>query len=320
MDLSMSDNKVEELRNFLEGKPSEEGEKIFNEWFDYSEKGKEGLNSSLAYLQKEIYKIKNKRKPAKGLSITTWRIAASIALFIIVSSMFYFSEQVLNLIDPNIYVEKQTLRGQRTKLDLSDGTQVWLNAESKLSFPERFKRGNREVYLEGEAFFDVARNPDRPFIIHTNKMTTKVLGTSFNVKAYPFENKQEVSVLTGNVSVNSTLTKQTVTVTLGQKALYEVMGSRSMLTSMSIPISEISAWRNQQLVFDDTPVSEVIETMSRYYNIKIKLKEKSLGACKISAKFNQATSKESIDLLCKILSATYLDQGEGFLISGPGCK
>lgn len=145
-------------------------------------------------------------KPVKGFFSKKWLVGISslvTAIFIIIFGIFKSNQSNFNSPDqPSNPVSQVTTRpGSRTQLHLPDGTSVWLNASSNLTFDENFGKDLREVNLSGEAFFDVVKDPSHPFIIHTKNINIKVLGTEFNVKAYPEDTLTETSLVRGRVEV-----------------------------------------------------------------------------------------------------------------------
>jgi transmembrane sensor len=132
-----------------------------------------------------------------------WRSAAAVLLFVLggygVYHHFYAGRAASH--DPLDWQEKYTARKTRSKMILADGSSVTLNADSRLKYPASFDGPVREVYLTGEAFFDIQKDPEHPFIIHTDKMNIRVLGTAFNVKSYPGDASMETTLLQGSVEV-----------------------------------------------------------------------------------------------------------------------
>ncbi|RYZ95824.1 MAG: hypothetical protein EOP47_25055 [Sphingobacteriaceae bacterium] len=143
--------------------------------------------------------IDNEVEPAKR-SYNKWLVAASLIGMFITASWFY-RYTILNYISPVHTLEVAAVNGNVTHITLGDGTKIWLNGGSKLKYPETFRGKLREITIEGEAFFDVAHDADHPFIVHTGDITTQVLGTSFNIKAYPDEQLLKVDVVSGKVGI-----------------------------------------------------------------------------------------------------------------------
>ncbi|MEP6929617.1 MAG: FecR domain-containing protein [Flavobacterium sp.] len=290
----------QEIQSFLEGNPSLKGKEIWNNWYDNPERifGDEVvIASDISKLKKEIKAIKKSEKVI-FLNNRNWMMAASILLLAGLAGFFSISSETITT---KQYAAKL---GEHTKIRLSDGTQIWLNAGSLLKYPSKFKGDTREVYLTGEAFFDVAKDKKHPFIIHTDKMDTKVLGTSFNVQAYPGQATQEVSVLTGRVNVKSTVTDENVYVTPGQKVVFKSKNS-SLHAFSNIPMNSISLWRKNIIVFEDTPLPEVVATINRNYNIAISVENKNLNNLRISAYFKELPADQIIGLVCNIINANY---------------
>ena len=290
----------QDIKLFLEGKTSLKGQEMWNNWYDHPESINENeviISSDTSKLKKEIRAIKKTNKVI-FLNSKNWMMAASILLAAGLLGFFYMSSETVTT--------KQYAAGlgQHTKVTLSDGTRIWLNAGSFLKCPSRFKGDTREVYLTGEAFFDVAKDKKHPFIIHTDKMDTKVLGTSFNIHAYPGQATQEVSVLTGRVNVKSTVTDENVYVTPGQKVVFKSKNS-SLHAFSNIPMNSISLWRKNIIVFEDTPLPEVIATIKRNYNITVAVENKNLNSLRISAYFKELPANQVIGLVCNIINANY---------------
>lgn len=291
----------QDIKLFLEGKPSAKGQELWNNWYDHPQnisEDREAIVSDRSKLKRELKQIK-KTIPIISLQNRNWAIAASITLLIGLSCFFYQSQK------SNVEIRQYATKlGEHAKITLSDGTQIWLNAGSLLKYPTHFDSDSREVYLTGEAFFDVAKDKKHPFIIHTNKMDTKVLGTSFNVQAYPDHGTQEVSVLTGRVNVKSTVTEENVYVTPGQKVIFKSKNNK-MQAFKDVPVNTISLWRKNIMVFEETPFSEVVATINRNYNVEIEVKNKNLNALKINGYFKELSADEVVALVCNIINAEY---------------
>ncbi|WP_343707737.1 FecR domain-containing protein [Flavobacterium sp.] len=301
----MPENSNNEIKNFLEGKYSPKGQEMWNKWYDRTDDffdNMEVVQSDRSKLKKELRQIKNTNQVI-SLQYKNWAVAASL-VFLVGLSMFFYS--ISNTVESKEFAVKL---GEHAQIKLSDGTKIWLNAGSVLKYPKEFKGDTREVYLCGEAFFDVAKDKKHPFIIHTNKMDTKVLGTSFNVQAYPDQTTQEVSVATGRVNVKSTVTEENVYVTPGQKVVFKSHDNK-LQAFKDIPVNTISLWRKNIMVFEETPLPEVVATINRNYNIAIEVKNKNLNDLKISAYFKELPADQVIGLVCNIINAQYkMDSG-----------
>jgi ferric-dicitrate binding protein FerR (iron transport regulator) len=299
----------QDIKLFLKGKPSLKGEEIWNKWYDHQKDFFDPaliIESDRSKLKKEIRQIKKSEK-VFFLQNRNWAIAASLLLLMGLS--FFVYQSSINTITK----QYATKPGEHAKIMLSDGTKIWLNAGSRLKYPAKFKGDTREVYLTGEAFFDVAKDKKHPFIIHTDKMDTKVLGTSFNVQAYPDHATQEVSVLTGRVNVKSIVTQENVYVTPGQKVVFKSK-SNKLQAFTDIPLNSISLWRKNIIVFEDAPLPEVIATINRKYNVTIEIGNKNLNNLKISAYFKELPVEQVVALVCNIINADYKLESGTYII------
>jgi ferric-dicitrate binding protein FerR (iron transport regulator) len=158
-----------------------------------------------------------------------------------------------------------TPRGGEYSLVLSDGTKVWINANSKLIYSSIFKGDSRDVYLTGEAYFKVKTDADHPFVVHTEKQNIRVLGTEFNIQAYPDENESVTTLVDGKVQVNS-FGKEMV-LKQGQQAISGNDGQFRFQPDADV--EQAIAWKNGYFRFDNTDIYEIMRQLSRWYNVKV---------------------------------------------------
>jgi ferric-dicitrate binding protein FerR (iron transport regulator) len=202
--------------------------------------------------------------------------------------------------------------GQLKTVILPDGSKVFLNAATKISFPTQFGSVNREVTLTGEAYFEVVHNPDKPFLIYTGKVKTQVLGTSFNVKAYANEPKITVAVVSGKVGVMAG--KLSVLLTPNQKADYNA-NDGALLKGTIADASALKAWTDGQLVFRGQAFNEITRTLIRRYNTNIIIQNNHIAEAILNARFDKNESLENvISVLCTYVGARYKHEGTTYLI------
>lgn len=170
-------------------------------------------------------------------------------------------------------VKRTTEKKELQHLVLPDGTQVWLNAASELTYPPAFNGNSREVYLTGEAFFDVKHADKVPFIIHTGKVVTRVLGTAFNIRAYPDQKSISVEVKRGKVEV-SKADKILATLTPGQAVQVPASGKEAALKQ--VKETEVAEWTEGKLHYRDQPLKEIIRDLERNFNVEIEVMDVSL--------------------------------------------
>lgn len=184
-----------------------------------------------------------------------------------------------------------TAFGERKKVKLSDGSVVWLNAASRLGYPGRFSGDLREVTLEGEAFFDVARNPDKPFVIRSGTLKTTVLGTSFNIRAYEEDKTMSVAVVTGKVRVSSS--GKELQLEPNQQAVFDKKRHK-LDKKPEMAASEMASWKEGMLQFRNTTFSEVTAVLKRSRGVSIQYEPRLENCPIIHADFNGDDSLESI--------------------------
>ncbi len=203
---------------------------------------------------------------------------------------------------------------------LPDGSNIALNSNTNITYPEKFAKNERRVKLKGEAYFEVEHNPEKPFIIEAENAFVKVLGTSFNVKAY--ENSEiEVIVTDGLVqlfTVNSeTMDTTSILLKAGEKGKVSKEKREPIYVTESIP--DELFWMDYTLIFTDTDLKKVFGLLENYYNIEIKVSDERIYECRLSTTF----SNNSIDDIIEVIAATfefeYTKENNTFTIKGNGC-
>jgi ferric-dicitrate binding protein FerR (iron transport regulator) len=195
--------------------------------------------------------------------------------------------------------EISTERGQQTKIELTDGTKIRLNAASTISFPEDNPRGARELTLHGEAYFEVAHNDHLPFIVHMDGATIKVLGTEFNVQAWPEDKQINVVVVGGKVLFRPEhgSDSQQVVLTRGQMAHLSETGTIS--SAENVDISKRLAWINGGMVFENAAMQDVIRSLERRYNLTFEISDSSLLSRRLTTSFKK---EDSINKVLNIIA------------------
>ncbi len=192
--------------------------------------------------------------------------------------------------------------GMRSDILLSDGTKVWLNAGSRLVFPQKFSGKIRKVFLKGEAFFDVAKNKDVPFIVSTENMNVTVLGTAFNVNSNESENELEVVLVEGSVSMKENKAMNFLGNELllkpNQKATYN-KSSRNTQVESRVDVSYYISWKDGMLEFNRESIINVFKKLSQFYNVRFENDASVEMNQKISGKLDL---KESLDAVMKVVS------------------
>lgn len=258
--------------------------------------------------------------PLVHVRFQNWSKMAAVWFLLLLGAAvgFFLIQQKLGDATTQALMEITTKRGERKMIHLNDGSKVWLNAASKLYYPETFSDTSREVVLEGEAFFEVAKQPTRPFVIKTGKVLTRVLGTSFNIKAYQEDRTISVAVLTGKVQVSSE-TNSPIQLTPDQQATYNKQ-IKNLIREENVSANGIQSWKNGRIQFRNASFGEVAATLQRNYNVTITY-DKQLENCPVHADFEKNQSIDTIlNMLLVSLNGKMTSHGTtDYFLSGKGC-
>lgn len=282
----MTEKKIKGLmEKYLNGTITKKEESLL-EQFDgrlLSKNHKEVFKDERHRKQIERQLSQNISRPNKRISFPKWtKIAASITLMTGLAYFVHKGTKVEEKVEPIVEMTKTTEWGQKLNLTLADGTQIRLNSGSTITYPDRFEGDVREVELQGEAFFDVAKNPDKPFVIKSGEVLTTVLGTSFNINTYPDNQQIAVTVATGKVKVASHENE----IHLGPNE-QGVFDKKTKTISKKMPdIATFLNWKDGIIHFEDTSLAKVAESLERWYGVTFIFEKESLGDCHITANFN----------------------------------
>jgi len=214
-------------------------------------------------------------------------------------------------------VQKQNAKGVKSTIELADGSKIWLNADSKVQYPAVFNGNTREVYLNGEAFFDIAKNPSKPFIIHLSNGTVRVLGTSFNIKAYDNETFVETSVATGKVAfiprLKNNRKADTVFLTPNNKVVYR-LDEEKIITAATVS-SEDKAWTEGKLIFRAMSFEEIAVELERNFGKKVVFRNEEARNYRLTGSFQNNSLAEILYYLSKTKTFSYAISDEEIVIS-----
>ena len=202
------------------------------------------------------------------------------------------------------YIARQVTRaGERKIITLTDGSTVILNNRSELRYASHFAANKREVYLKGEAFFNVKHDTKRPFIVHTNQLKVQVLGTSFNVRSYQNDHHTSVGVVTGKVGVNGNKTKRTYMLLPGNVLSCDKRDT--VFQQLNLSTDEILGWQKGLMAFHQEALEEIVPELERWYDISVNINRKVLLKKRITASFSRKPLKEVLEILSKTAGFTY---------------
>jgi transmembrane sensor len=202
---------------------------------------------------------------------------------------------------------------------LADGSTVLLNEGSRLDYPENFGSSTREVTLIGEGYFDIQHETGRPFIVHTGKITTTVLGTAFNIKAYPHQTEIIVTVTRGKVKVSD---DKRILGVLRPNESIAVNTENNLFRQQKVNAADTVEWKKQYLVFEDITMQDAAVLIAARYNVHISFSKESLKDCIISATFLDNENLEQVlTVVTGVVNARYTTQpNDQIIISGEGCN
>ncbi|AWO00633.1 hypothetical protein DLD77_02420 [Chitinophaga alhagiae] len=285
------------------------------DWVDAFMESQEQAGEPLPPLEKETFtaRVMQRVRPRKN----RWLQVAAVMAGLLAAGWYLVKPgkvkpRELELVDISIPANKTG------RITLPDGSKVVMNAGSRLQYVRDFEGSTRAVTLTGEAFFDVSPDTEKPFIIQAGALSTRVLGTSFNISAYPGARRLTVTVLSGKVSVTDTLSSRAVTLLPRQKAVF-LPGSASLAAeTVAHPENEI-AWQQGRMTFDETPLSEVAEKLSRRYNVHIVLASGRLANCRFNGEFEKEPLDVILRMITRLTSTRARREGDTVYLSGQGC-
>jgi len=249
-----------------------------------------------------------------------WRsIAAAAAVFVISFSLYLEWPVSQNRLHPVPLTALRVPANQKKEITLADGSQVWVNAGSELKYPLTFNGKVREVYLSGEAYFDIAQDATKPFIIHTGKVITTVLGTAFNIREDKSKNIIEVTVTRGKVSVADG-EKLLGVLTPNQQISFNT--SKEEAVNGTVDANLVIAWQQTDLHFENITFAEAAAQLQQRFNAKINFRNDKVKNCRFTG---TALKGEKLDKILKVIcafnNATYQTNADGsIIIDGAGCN
>lgn len=238
--------------------------------------------------------------------LTVFRAAAAILLMAFAGffSWQYLSDQEAE--EQQVYQEQmqdiKTQKGEKAQVSFSDGTVVTLNAASSLRYPKQFKGSKREVYLTGEAYFEVTSNADKSFIVHTNNADVEVLGTKFNIRAWKEDNAVDVGVREGKVAVSTAdSNKKRDRVLLSRGQFTSIIEGEGISDVQNVDVDKHLLWLNGGMYFDNVPFKQVFLQIERKFDVQISIKgDESI----LEVPFTSTFRDRELDKILRVLSAS----------------
>jgi transmembrane sensor len=245
---------------------------------------------------------------------------AAILLIVVCSSFFVTFFVLKNNQDNKLYAETSTRAGEKSSVGLPDGSVISLNSASNIKVPEKFGKTTREIALDGEAFFKVSHDSIHPFFTHAGPFLIKVLGTSFNVKAFKDDDEAEITVTTGKVKVTFELAAQTHEVLLLPSDQLVINKKTETYHMVKVNAETISGWKDGKLTFDHTPVRQMMKTLERWYDIKVVAENTAILDCQVSGEHWNENLNSVAEALKFTLGINYKFKNDTLFLYGKGCK
>ncbi len=251
-------------------------------------------------------KTSSRRIFRKSYFIKAWHVAAAIIVFglLIVGFIEIYRD---NSRLSGQYSEVITLPGQRTNIVLPDGTKVWLNSASSIRYSSLFNKKNREIILNGEAFFEVHKDKSKKFRVNAGTLKVDVYGTSFNVRNYPDDNIQSVSVVEGTVGISDDYGEIKRIVKGDQVLLNKKMGR---LEYNKENPELVATWKNGELIFRNTPIEEVMKSLENWYGVTISVDKKIIGSHNYTFKIKTESFKDVLNMMQLMTPLEYKINGK----------
>jgi ferric-dicitrate binding protein FerR (iron transport regulator) len=206
----------------------------------------------------------------KRLKRVFLRIAVALIPFVMILGFGIYLNSHIHIFGTPIYAEIYIPNGERARILFHDGSEVHLNSGTKIRYPQKFGLHRRDVYLQGEAYFNIATNHRRPFTVHSGNTSVKVLGTSFNINAYENSDDMIVTLDKGKIAFNTATNSYPIMP--GQEIVYNRNTNESRITMLARP-SNKSLWKNDVIFMDDMPLMNVLELLERRFDVRFNVKK-----------------------------------------------
>jgi ferric-dicitrate binding protein FerR (iron transport regulator) len=332
------------LQQYLAGKTSPEEEEKVLEWYEQllgaSHPDLSGVQEQQQHIEEKIWpgilaNLEQPAVPAPGKVVrlkrfSVLRLAVAACLILLAGIGLYFftflrDSDRSGLGVPQGYLGFVNKDQQATVVRLADGSSVTLQPQATLYYPEDFAGKTRDVYLKGDAFFSVHRNPAQHFIVHSGEgLLTEVLGTSFHVRQQPKAGRIEVAVVTGKVWVRrdsknepSNKAAAGVVLTPNQKAVYSA--ARTELVALLADEPGLLPGTEKAFVFADAPLTTVLETLQQAYGIDITAENNALKKCHFTGDLTRQGLYDKLRIICESTGTSYQVQGTAIVVKGKGC-
>ncbi|WP_224996341.1 FecR family protein [Cesiribacter sp. SM1] len=346
------------LKKYLEGTGTEEERKIVEQWYELLDDDELPVlkDAELAEIDEQVWGEINEKigvtkqalahnpaasaKPAARVRSlgSILAIAASFVGLLLLAGYLLMPQpmqaEFMTTAQLDVLKVVNTTTGPM-QIQLNDGSTVLLQPRAELKYPRDFTAAKREVKLQGEAFFDISKDPSRPFYVYSNRLVTQVVGTSFNVKTSDGEHQDEVAVLTGKVIVlkndpDESLYQKVlpnkakkVVLTPNQRAIYQQETNELVATLVKEPVpleAEKLASSSEAFLFEEEGLGAVLRVLEKTYGVDIKTTEPTLLNCSFTGDLANQDLYNQLELICQSIGASYSIRETTILLEGTGCQ
>ena len=264
---------------------------------------------------------RTRRRPARRRA-SGWRVGAVAGLLLLVGGLWLAQSLWSPAGTPADPAARTVVTepGERSRVQLADGSSVMLNVDSKLRLPSTFAPERRVVRLTGEAYFEVEANPERPFIVRTENASVTVRGTAFNVRGYPDEKEVQVAVTEGGVSVRPERAgAEPSAVELASGEVGWMAAADTTVRTLAADVSPYIGWTEGRLVFENTPLPRVARRLERWYDLEFHIRDPEIRALRLTATLKSQSVRNVLDVVGASLGIRYqIDQNSVELMARDG--
>lgn len=336
------------LRKYLDQTCTAEEKNMIDEWLEllqdarifeaYTPKDLETIHSQIwQKIQEQTYysqPVEQARKSFYFPPVYRWIAAASFIAVIAITAIYINRNSVSpqadylsTIIPASGMVRQDNTSGEPLALLLEDSSKVVLQPGAMLSYPAHFAKDKRQVYLEGEALFDVTKRAKQPFFIYHNKLVTHVLGTSFVINTRKVNKQVEVSVLRGRVEVSENKQllpviegskENGVLLTPNQKVIYSEENRMFVASIVDRPLP-LKPEATSRFEFENTELTQVLQLVSDEYAVEIVVENDNINKCTFTGSIEEKDMFDKLDIVCRSINCSYELRGTTILLKGPGC-
>lgn len=327
------------LKKYLQGKVTPEEKRLIDKWYGSMDgnMNHQAIEDEFDVESRLWSTISVRLKKSKGVDKVRkfhW-YSSGIAASIVAAVVVYYFLGSNSTLKKDVTTNEQKVsfswkhientRNTPELFVLPDNSKVTIQPGGKLRFSSEFDDVIREVYLEGEAFFEVSKNVERPFFVYANEVTTKVLGTSFTVKAIEQEKRVTIAVKTGKVSVYTNLKNEKLSqteeiiLTPNQQVVVDKNEKKISKRLVDKPQVILPEEEVRRMRFEEAPVSEIFKALEKVYGVDIEFDERKLSSCELTTIISDKDIFSRLSIICNAIGASYVLENGTIIISSEGC-